>query len=186
MNKNELYSVIEGILFALGESISINELSEAINCSYSETKELVIELQSLYDREKRGIQIKQINNKFQMCTRVEHHHYITNLMTERNKSGLSQASLETLAIIAYKQPVTRIEIELLRGVKSSSSVQTLIDRELIKEYGRLDAPGKPILFETTPEFLKYSNIKSIKELPEFEVFVEGIQEKIEEENQEAR
>ncbi|MFZ7134002.1 MAG: SMC-Scp complex subunit ScpB [Eubacteriales bacterium] len=179
MTNDELLSVIEGILFAVGEPISIHELSETIKISPSETKELVMELKDNYNDQRRGIQIQQINSKVQMCTRAEHYSYITSLMTERNKTGLSQAALETLSIIAYKQPVTRIEIELLRGVKSSSSLQTLLDRSLIIEAGRLDAPGKPILYETTIEFLKYAGISSIKQLPEFEVFVEGVQETIE-------
>jgi segregation and condensation protein B len=113
-----------------------------------------------------------------MSTNPDNYEYIHKLLYEKNKASLSQASLETLAIIAYKQPVTRVEIEALRGVKSSSSIQTLLDRNLIKEAGRLEAPGKPMLFETTMEFLKYANISTIKELPSYDEFVNGIQEKI--------
>lgn len=179
MKNIEVLSIIEGILFAMGEPVSIQEIAEAIDLDINETKQLITELIEQYKNQSRGMQVKLIKSKVQMCTLPEHYPYITGLITERNKTGLSQAALETLSIIAYKQPVTRIEIEVLRGVKSSSSIQTLIDRNLIYEAGRLDAPGKPILYETTLEFLKYAGISSIKELPDYEIFVEGIQEQIE-------
>ncbi|MFZ7120438.1 MAG: SMC-Scp complex subunit ScpB [Eubacteriaceae bacterium] len=178
MTEKELKAIIESLLFSVGEAISLQEISETLELNHSETKELILSLKDEYDYESRGIQINQINSKFQMCTRPEYYSYINKIMTERNTSGLSQAALETLAIIAYKQPVTRVEVELLRGVKTSSSVQTLIDRNLIKEAGRLDSPGKPIVYETTFEFLRYLGLTSIKELPSYEEFLEGIQEQI--------
>ncbi|HAE62057.1 MAG TPA: SMC-Scp complex subunit ScpB [Eubacteriaceae bacterium] len=178
MNDNDKKSIIESILFALGEPVSLSELSQALEEPSSSIKKIMQELSSQYQRNGRGIQIKQLNNRYQMSTNPDNYEYIHKLLYEKNKASLSQASLETLAIIAYKQPVTRVEIEALRGVKSSSSIQTLLDRNLIKEAGRLEAPGKPMLFETTMEFLKYANISTIKELPSYDEFVNGIQEKI--------
>ena len=175
MGNTNLKAALEAILFAIGETISLQELSEALGVSLSNIRELLVELQNTYENENRGIQLIHVNAKVQLCTRPEYHQYIDCLMKGRNNAGLSQASLETLSIIAYKQPVTRVEIENLRGVKSSSSIQTLIDRSLIREAGRLDAPGKPILYETTLEFLKYAGIPTIKQLPDYQDFVTSVQ-----------
>ncbi|SHF13485.1 SMC-Scp complex subunit ScpB [Alkalibacter saccharofermentans] len=178
MNEKDKKSIIESILFAMGEPVSLGELSQALEEDSTSVKKTIQELMDEYKDAGRGVRIKQMNNRYQMCTDPQNYEFIHKLLYEKNKASLSQASLETLAIIAYKQPVTRVEIEALRGVKSSSSIQTLLDRNLIKEGGRLDAPGKPMLFETTVEFLKYSNITNIKELPSYDEFVNGIQEKI--------
>ncbi|MPW25199.1 SMC-Scp complex subunit ScpB [Alkalibaculum sp. M08DMB] len=174
MDVVNLKAAIEAILFALGEAISLQEIAQALDTSTEETKKLMDELVDGYNSGEKGIQIIQINTKYQFCTRPKYHEYINSLMNERSTSGLSQAALETLSIIAYKQPVTRVEVENLRGVKSSSSLQTLIDRNLIKEAGRLDAPGKPFLYETTFEFLKYAGITNLDDLPEYEVFVASV------------
>ncbi|MBF7097142.1 SMC-Scp complex subunit ScpB [Alkalibacter mobilis] len=178
MDKNKQKSIIESILFAMGEPVSANEIAQSLNLEPGKIKNVLDEIAEESEKENRGILIKRMNSKYQMCTNPDNYEYIHGLLYEKNKGNLSQAALETLAIVAYKQPVTRVEIESLRGVKSSSSIQTLIDRTLIREAGKLDAPGKPILYETTLEFLKYADIGSLKELPAFEEFVEGIQEKI--------
>src|SRR5699024_10247130 len=106
-------------------------------------------MKDLFDYERRGIQIKKINDKYQLSTIIEHYEYIKQIMAPKQSTGLSNAALETLSIIAYKQPVTRIEIESLRGVNCDKAIQTLIDKLLIKDVGRLDSPGKPILYATT-------------------------------------
>lgn len=176
-------SIIESILFAMGEPVSLYELAEAMNLSESEVRPAIEALVEKYQQNAGGIRIIRLNTKYQMCTNPDHFEFIHALLYEKNKGTLSQAALETLAIVAYKQPVTRMEVENLRGVKSSSSIQTLMDRNLIKEAGKLDAPGKPIVYETTLEFLKYANIANLKELPSYHEFVEGIQERIQENTQ---
>ncbi|NTW71289.1 MAG: SMC-Scp complex subunit ScpB [Eubacteriaceae bacterium] len=178
MEDRKKASIIESILFAMGEPVSINEIAQSLGESLADTKKDIDSLMECYEKEHKGIMIKQINTKYQMCTRPENYEFVSSLLYDRNKGALSQAALETLAIIAYKQPVTRVEIETLRGVKSSSSIQTLIDRNLIKDKGRMDVPGKPILYETTIEFLKYADIRSINELPDYEEFIDGIQENV--------
>lgn len=172
----DLFGPLEAILFAIGEPISVNEIAKNLNINTTDAKDLLEKLQEKYKNSNRGIQLIQIQSKYQLGTKTEYYHYIDGFLIERNKSGLSQAALETVSIIAYKQPVTRIEIEKIRGVKSSSALQTLIDRNLVKEAGRLDAPGKPILYETTADFLKYAGITTIEELPSFEEFVQSTEE----------
>lgn len=178
MTTKNFVSIVESILFAMGEPVSLHEIAQAVGTTEAETRKVLDDLMEVYLKGLGGIRIVRLNNRYQMCTNPDNYEYIHELLYEKNKGTLSQAALETLAIIAYKQPVTRMEIESLRGVKSSSSLQTLMDRSLIKEAGKLDAPGKPILYETTMEFLKYANISHIKELPSYHEFVEGIQEKI--------
>ena len=169
---------MESILFAMGEPVSLHEIAQAVGTTEGEARKALDDLMETYLKRNGGVRIIRLNNRYQMCTNSDNYEYIHELLYEKNKGTLSQAALETLAIVAYKQPVTRMEIESLRGVKSSSSLQTLMDRSLIKEAGKLDAPGKPILYETTLEFLKYANISNLKELPSYHEFVEGIQEKI--------
>ncbi|QSX08907.1 SMC-Scp complex subunit ScpB [Alkalibacter rhizosphaerae] len=178
MTREKRRSIIESILFAMGEPVSLHELSQSMNVAEGEIRPILEELVESYQKRNSGIRIIRLNTKYQMCTNPDNYEFIHELLYEKNKGTLSQAALETLAIIAYKQPVTRMEIESLRGVKSSSSIQTLADRNLIREAGKLDAPGKPNLYETTTEFLKYANIASLKDLPSYHEFVEGVQEKI--------
>lgn len=172
MNSSETIAAVEGILFAAGEPVSLQEISDALDLSPSEVQLALNELHTMCQADNRGIQLIRMNTKYQLCSKPECHKYIESLMKGRNHTGLSQAALESLAIIAYKQPITRIEIESLRGVKSSSSLQLLMDRDLIKTAGRLNAPGKPILYETSLEFLKYAGISSIKGLPPYEDFMD--------------
>lgn len=180
MEENNLKYAIEAILFATGEPISLNIIAQAIETSSAEAKKLLTELQSEYDAQSRGIRIMQMDNKFQMVSRNEYFDYIKKILHSSNTALLSQAALETLSIVAYKQPVTRAEIEYIRGVQSSSSLDLLVDRGFVKISGKLDAPGKPLGYETTEEFLKLMNISSIDEMPDFEEFNSGIQLKLEE------
>ncbi len=170
MELKEKMGIIEGLLFAAGEAISVREISSIIKEEISVTDNIIMEMKDLFDYDRRGIQIKKIQDKYQLSTRSEHYEYIKQIMVSKNIAGLSKAALETLAIVAYKQPVTRMDIESLRGVKSEGSLQRLIDRSLVKVTGRLNSPGKPMVFATTEEFLKYVGIESIDQLPDMEDF----------------
>lgn len=165
--KEELKNIVESLLFAYAEPISLKELNLALNNNYS-SEEIECVISSLineYRQNKRGIQIIKLENKYQMCTNKEYSSYIKNLLEPKRKKTLSQATLETLVIIAYKQPITKIEIENIRGVKCDKTIQTLLENNIIKEAGRLNKIGKPIIYKTTDEFLRILGIESLKELP---------------------
>lgn len=170
MRRDEIKSIIEAIMFAYSEPISIKELNNAINEELS-SKEIQIMLNSLiedYKENNRGIQIIKLQDKYQMCTNKEYSSFVKNILEPKRKKTLSQATLEALTIIAYKQPITKVELEEIRGVKSDKVIQTLLENELIYEAGRLDKIGKPIIFRTTDEFLKLLNIEKLEDLPEIE------------------
>lgn len=181
MELKEKMGIIEGILFAAGEPVSIKEIAAIIQEDVNATEDLLNKTKNLFDYERRGIQIKKIQNQYQLATRSEHYEYIKEIMVSKNAMGLSKAALETLAIIAYKQPVTRMDIEALRGVKCESSLRRLMDKSLIKVKGRLNSPGKPIIYVTTSDFLKYIGIENLDQLPEIEDF--EIEDEIEEQKQ---
>lgn len=172
MDNKQMKSILESILFAVGEPVGLSVLADALEISQSAAKSLLDEMKSEYDYNMRGIKLVRMDNKYQFVTRGENFEYIKKILKDYNASSLSQAALETLAIIAYKQPVTRAEIEQIRGVQSSSSVDVLIDRGIVKKAGKLDVPGKPIAYETTPEFLKLMNIEKIAFLPDYAQFSE--------------
>ncbi|OXX83330.1 segregation and condensation protein B, partial [Paraclostridium benzoelyticum] len=160
MRRDEIKNIIEAIMFAYSEPISIKDLNNAINEELS-SKEIEIMLNSLiedYKENNRGIQIIKLQDKYQMCTNKDYAEFVKNILEPKRKKTLSQATLETLTIIAYKQPITKVEIEEIRGVKSDKVVQTLLENDLIYEAGRLDRIGKPIIYKTTNEFLKLLNI----------------------------
>ncbi|MGL5756242.1 MAG: SMC-Scp complex subunit ScpB [Paraclostridium sp.] len=170
MRRDEIRNIIEAIMFAYSEPISIKELNEAINEELS-SKEIEIMLNSLieeYKENNRGIQIIKLQDRYQMCTNKEYSIFVKNMLEPKRKKTLSQATLETLTIIAYKQPVTKVELEEIRGVKSDKVIQTLLENELIYEAGRLDKIGKPIIYKTTNEFLKLLNIEKLEDLPPIE------------------
>lgn len=170
MRRDEIRNIIEAIMFAYSEPISIKELNEAINEELS-SKEIEIMLNSLieeYRENNRGIQIIKLQDKYQMCTNKEYSSFVKNMLEPKRKKTLSQATLETLTIIAYKQPVTKVELEEIRGVKSDKVIQTLLENELIYEAGRLEKIGKPIIYKTTNEFLKLLNIEKLEDLPPIE------------------
>ncbi|HBL5336343.1 TPA: SMC-Scp complex subunit ScpB, partial [Clostridioides difficile] len=150
------------------------ELNYIINKELS-SKEIEIMLNLLieeYREQNRGIQIIKLENKYQMCTNKDYAEYIKKIIEPKKKKSLSQATLETLTIIAYKQPITKVEIEDIRGVKCDKVLQTLFENELIREAGRLNKIGKPIIYKTTDEFLKLLNIESLEELPPIENYQE--------------
>jgi segregation and condensation protein B len=168
MEIKEKRGIIEGLLFAAGEAVSIKEIALIINEDINETERLLNEMKDIFDYERRGIQIKKIQDQYQLATRSEHYDYIKQIMVTKNTIGLSKAALETLAIVAYKQPVTRMDIESLRGVKCERSLQKLIDKSLVKIIGRLNRPGKPMVYATTNDFLKYIGIETLDQLPDIE------------------
>lgn len=157
---------IEGILFAAGESVKAAKLAVVLDTDIENVRQAVEELKAEYNEQKRGFSIIEILEGYQICSRPEYYTYIQEILGEQRNQPLSNAAMETLAIIAYKQPVTRTQIENIRGVNSDGCVNRLYERSLIDEAGRLDAPGRPILYKTTDTFLRCFGLKSPKDLPE--------------------
>jgi len=162
---NKIEGLIEALLFAAGEPVHLDTISEISGVDAKTLTNIINRLSDSYNSENRGIQIREINGGYQLCSKTIYFEQVKKLFEPRQKQGLSQAALETLSIIAYNQPATKVQIEKVRGVISDSSVNLLIERNLIKEAGRMDAPGKPILYETTEEFLRAFGYKSLAELP---------------------
>jgi segregation and condensation protein B len=165
MENQNIISGIEGILFAMGDAVTVEELSKALDLPAEECKAIVESLAQQYKEENRGIQIIKINDGYQMCTSKEVYEYLIKLAKQPKKYVLTEVLLETLSIVAYKQPVTKAEIEKIRGVSSDHAVNRLVEFGLVQELGRLDAPGRPMLFGTTDDFLRAFGISSVEELP---------------------
>jgi segregation and condensation protein B len=160
---------IEAILFAAGQAIRIKTLAEVLEISEERVKQLLKDLKEDYVRHERGIDIVIFDDKVEMCTNDLYGDIVRKALKLEITQGLSQAALEVLAIIAYNQPITKAEIEKIRGVRSDKPINTLLEYNLIKESGRASSPGRPILYSTTEDFLKYFGISSIKELPELDM-----------------
>lgn len=159
-------AVIEAILFAMGNSVSINKLSDVLNMSKNEVSDIIAIMQKNYNEDSnRGITIVELDGSVQMCSKTDMYEHLIKIATVPKHYTLTETVLETLSIVAYKQPVTRIEIEKIRGVNCDHAVNKLLEYGLIAEIGRLDAPGRPLLFGTTEEFLRSFGVKSIEELP---------------------
>ena len=163
--EKELLGAVEAILFAMGESVSLSKIASAIGKDETEAKRLLEELKKQYQKKERGIQLIELEDSYQLCTKPELYDYLIQVAKQPKKHVLTDVLLETLAIVAYKQPVTKIEIENIRGVKSDHAVNKLVEYDLVCEVGRLDAPGKPLLFGTTEEFLRRFGVQSVEELP---------------------
>lgn len=161
----ELKAIIEAVLYIWAEPIHIDEIAKIIDKDKKTTKKLLDEIQLECEHYRRGIILNSYDMHYQFSTRIEHESYISKLVKSKNKRGLSNSSMETLALIAYKQPITRMEIDDIRGVKSYSSIELLLSRGLIEERGRLDKIGKPKLYGTTVEFLRLFDLKDISNLP---------------------
>lgn len=175
-------SIVEAVLFTMGESVELRQLAAAIGEGEDIARQTVEALRETYDKEKRGIQIIELDKSYQMCTRAEYYENLIQVAATPKKHVLSDVVLETLSIIAYKQPVTKMEIEKIRGVKSDHAVNRLIEYNLVYEVGRLDAPGRPALFATTEEFLRRFGIGSMEELPDMDpVQTEELRNEVEEE-----
>ena len=159
-------AIIESVLFAMGETVEISKLADLIEEDVRTTKKILAEMAESYAAEERGIELAQFETSVQLCTKAEYYEYLIKLAKAPRKMTLSDAVLETLSIVAYKQPVTRLEIERVRGVSCDFAINKLLEYDLITELGRLDAPGRPILFGTTEQFLRSFGVKSLEELPE--------------------
>ena len=168
--KDRIKSIIESILFVTGEPLSLRDIAINLEMPPRYVEEVLNEMILDYETSSRGIKLISIKDEYQLVTKSENSDYIQKLLKKNKRQSLSQASLESLAIIAYKQPITRIDIDEIRGVKSESAIQKLIEKNLIKESGRLDVPGRPILYSTTDEFLRQFELNDLKELPSLDLF----------------
>ncbi len=157
--------VIEAILFTMGDSVELSKIAEAIGYDEETTRSIIYRMMKTYERKDRGIRIMELEDSFQMCTKKEAYEYLIKVAKQPKKHVLTEVLLETLSIIAYKQPITKLEIEKIRGVKSDHAVNKLVEYDLVEEVGRMDAPGKPLLFGTTEEFLRRFSVHSLDELP---------------------
>ncbi len=166
METVKLASLVEALLFAQGNSISIDKLCEIFEVGKKELKAAVALLKEKYDKEDSGIELVELENNLQLATKAFAYDYLTKLVKNAPRYVLSDSVLETLSIVAYKQPVTRAEIEKIRGVSCDHAINKLLEYELIEEVGRLDAPGKPLLFGTTEQFLRSFGVKSLTDLPQ--------------------
>lgn len=161
----EQESVVEAVLFTMGSSVELRQLAAAIGQPEDCAKKAALRLKEKYEKEKRGIQVIELENSFQLCTRTEYYRNLIRVAAAPRRQVLTDVVLETLSIIAYQQPITKLEIEKIRGVKSDHAVNKLIEYNLVCEVGRLDAPGRPVLFGTTEEFLRRFGIGSSSDLP---------------------
>ncbi|MBE6157939.1 MAG: SMC-Scp complex subunit ScpB [Firmicutes bacterium] len=175
-------AVLEGLLFVVGEEgLSLEQIEDVLEINEEEAKSLLRELKQSYEEKDRGLRIDFLGNRFKLTTKFEHKEYYQKLIENPETNTLSQAALETLAIIAYNEPLTRIEVDKIRGVGSSQIIRKLVAKGFIREVGRSDAPGRPILYKTTSEFLDYFGLSTIDDLPNMDQFMED-EEEIEEDS----
>ena len=165
MEISRLEGIIEAILFTMGNSVELSKIAAAIGHDEETTRKVIHNMMDKYETDDRGIHIIELEDSFQMCTKPQMYEYLIKVTKQPRRYVLTDVQLETLSIIAYRQPVTKLEIEKIRGVKSDHAVNKLVEYDLVCEVGRLDAPGKPILFGTTEEFLRRFSIHSLDELP---------------------
>ena len=165
MEISELKAVIEGVLFAVGDAVSVEKIAELTECEKDDIIKASEELSEDYRKKARGIELTHVEDKLQLCTKQELYPYLQKIAKNKRDYQLTDVQLETLSIVAYKQPVTKLQVENIRGVNSDHAVNRLVEYGLIKELGRLDAPGRPLLFGTTEEFLRSFGVKSLEDLP---------------------
>jgi segregation and condensation protein B len=175
MEIKEIQSIIESLLFASGEPLSSDVLAEVLNIDKVAIKKIMKNLIDIYNFERRGLQIIEVEDSYQLSTRPEYNKYVKQIARSKHNAALSEAALEVLAIIAYNQPVTKNNVERIRGINSDSVINNLLVRGLVEEKGRLNAPGKPIIFGTSQNFLKCFGFKTLDELPTIESKDEDIQ-----------
>lgn len=169
MNK----AVLEGLLFVVGEDgLTIDQIVDVLEIDEENAKTLIMELKKDYEDDSRGLRIDFLGNRFKITTKFEHKAYYQKLIENPETNFLSQAALETLAIIAYNEPITRVQVDTIRGVGSTSIIRKLVAKGFIKECGRSEIPGRPILYETTSEFLDYFGLSSIEDLPNIEELIQ--------------
>ena len=165
MDNNEIKSVIESLLFTWGDPLEVKDLASILEIPEEEVSLLIKELMDDLDYNRRGVRIIKINNSYQIGTRPEHYQWIKKLSLSRANKNLSNAALETLSIVAYRQPIIKADMEAIRGVKCDRVLQTLIERKMVCELGRLERTGRPIIYGTTEEFLRSFGLESIDDLP---------------------
>lgn len=180
MDLDRIEAVIEAVLFTMGDSVEVEKLAAAIEHDVDTTRKIVHNMMDRYEAANRGIRIIELENAFQLCTKTEYYDELIKVASQPRKYVLTDVLLETLSIIAYKQPITKLEIEKIRGVSCDHAVNKLVEYGLVKELGRLDAPGRPMLFGTTEDFLRSFGVQSIDELP---VISEDLVEKFKDEAQ---
>jgi len=184
MEMNQKAGVIEAILFTMGDSVEIDRLAEVIEEDVKTTKSIIEDMKKKYESEDRGISLIELEDSVQLCTKADMYEYLIKIAKTPRKFVMSDALLETLSIVAYKQPVTRLEVEKIRGVNCDHTMNKLVEYDLITELGRKDAPGRPLLFGTTEQFLRSFGVKSIDELPEMNpVQIEEFKQQAEQEVQ---
>lgn len=172
MEIEKIKAIIEAILFAAGRDVKINEFINVLELGKDQIITVIDNLKNEYASNNRGIEIIKVNDGYQMCTKKEYYEYLYQIFDKRNKPRLSNAALETLAIIAYNPKITRAEIEAIRGVNSDGTIYKLLEYELIEIAGKLDLPGKPTVYRTTDNFLRtfgYSNLGELPELPKYKI-----------------
>ena len=172
MDIRESKSIIEALLFTWGDPLDIKDMSKILNISERDISFIIKDMMDEFDYNRRGIQIIKIGSSYQLSTRVEHYEWIKRLNPINDKKNLSNAALETLSIIAYKQPVIKSDIDHIRGVKSDGVIETLVQRNLVKEIGRLEKTGRPIIYGTTDEFLRAFGLENLDGLP----FIQNLEE----------
>ena len=165
-SESEIRAAVEAILFAAGDSVENERLAEALELDKQEMSDILKRMALRYEEADRGIRLVELSGAWQLCTKTEHYEELIRVVKQPKKTLLTDVLLETLSIVAYKQPVTRLEVEKIRGVKSDHAVNKLVEYGLIEEVGRMDAPGRPILFGTTEEFLRRFGVNSVGELPQ--------------------
>lgn len=168
MKQETLFGIMESILFAVGSPVELDKLSEVLELSREECCRVTADFVRVFNAESRGMKIIRLNDALQMVSKSEYHPYIAKILERHTGKGLSQSSLETLSIIAYNQPATKAMVDAVRGVDSYNSIVRLLERELIEQRGRLDAPGRPMLYGTTSEFLRVFGMETLDELPKLE------------------
>lgn len=165
MKLKEMEAAIEAILFTMGEAVEVERIAKALEQDTVTVEKILHNMMDRYQEEDRGIQMIELDHCYQLCTKREYYETLIKIAKQPQKIALTDVLLETLSIIAYKQPVTRLEIEKIRGVKSDHAVNKLVEYNLVKELGRLDAPGRPLVFGTTEEFLRHFGVQSLDDLP---------------------
>ena len=165
MEEKNYEAIIEAILFTMGESVELGKIADAIELDKKETKEILTRMMEHYEDPSIGVRIIELDGSYQMCTKSEMYEYLIRIAKQPKKRVLTDVLLETLSIIAYKQPITKSEIEKIRGVSCDHAVSKLVEYNFVRELGRLDAPGRPLLFGTTEDFLRSFGVQSIDELP---------------------
>ena len=165
MDEKKYTAIIEAILFTMGESVELEKIAAVLELEKKKTREILEGMMEHYEDDAIGVRIIELDGAYQMCTKSEMYEYLIKIAKQPKRHALTDVLLETLSIIAYKQPITKVEIEKIRGVSCDHAVNKLMEYNLVCELGRLDAPGRPLLFGTTEEFLRSFGVASIDELP---------------------